>query len=67
VLIPKFKNYQDANTKIILCAGIEDIAPYKITLPHAPKLDEMVNFGLDYKDQYFKPIVAPKELWALEK
>jgi len=67
ILIPKYKGYQDANTKITFCKDIDDLAPYHITLTEPPKLDQMVNFGMDFKEQFFKPIVAPKELWELEK
>ena len=61
-----YNEYQDYNPKIVLCEGIEDINPYHIILPDAPKAEQIINFGLPAKDQYFKPIVAPKELWALE-
>ena len=67
MLIPKYKGYEDANTKITLCKDIEDLHPYEIKLPDAPKLDEMVNFGLDFKEQFFKPLTPPKELWELER
>lgn len=67
VSIPKYKGYKDPITKIILCKDIDDLEPYHIVLPDPPKLDDMVNFGMDFKDQFFQPIKTPREIWELER
>ena len=67
ILIPKYKGYQDFEPVVELCRGIEDIQSYTVKLPTPPCAEDIIGFGLDFKEQFFQPIVPPKELWALEK
>lgn len=55
----KYKDYQDYDRFPILLSGIDDIQPYHITLPDAPKPSEIINYGLEPKDQYFKRVFIP--------
>lgn len=47
-------NYEDYNQHITLLEGIEDIQPYFIKLPDAPKPEKFINFGLPKEEQFFK-------------
>lgn len=60
-----FDGYKDANRNIVLLSDVEDIEPYKFTLPEPPKNEFIGNFGLPYEEQFFQREKVPRKVWEL--
>jgi len=58
--------YHDYQKELIICKGIDDLHPYKITLPDAPPPEKVTNYGKAPKDQYFQREVLPRELVKID-
>ena len=63
----KYHGYRDPEKTITLCADIEDTETYIINLPTPPPEKEIINYGLNYKEQYFKYEETPKKLLEIYK
>lgn len=59
--------YEDVERKVILLSDLEDIEPYRIELPNAPKPEFIGNFGLPKEQQFFQKERIPLKIWQLNK
>jgi hypothetical protein len=59
-------DYLDYQQHITLLDGLEDIAPYFVTLPKASPLKEFVNYGLPKEEQFFKREHIPTKVRNLD-
>lgn len=56
---PKYLEYKDINPVEVICEDIDDLVPYIVYMPEAPKPEEIVNFGLKPKEQFFRREQVP--------
>lgn len=58
-------DYEDVNRKVVLLNDVDDIQPYNILLPEAPKPELIGNFGLPKEQQFFQREKIPRKIWEL--
>jgi hypothetical protein len=63
----KFERYKDYSKHITLCEGVDEIPTYYITLPDAPKVELITNFGEPIEKQFFKREVIPDKVLRLNR
>ena len=63
----KFEKYKDYNQHIVLCEDVQEIEPYYIKLPDAPKPEQFKNFGKDPMQQFYVKDRIPDKLLKLNR
>ena len=63
----KFDKYQDYNKHLILCEDVQEIEPYYIQLPDAPKPESFKNFGKEPMQQFYVKDRIPDKLLKLNR